>query len=79
MDSLDAILQVNAIEWGLTQRQTEVLMLAFAGMQYKQIAAFLYLSENSVRSHMRYAFRRLGVRCLIEALRVLLGRSPRSG
>jgi DNA-binding NarL/FixJ family response regulator/signal transduction histidine kinase len=39
--------------FGLSRRQVEVLRLVAKGMTYKQIAAELYISERTVRYHMK--------------------------
>lgn len=58
---------------GLTKRQLEVLELAADGFSNLQIAQRLYLSESSVKQHLRATFRLLGVKSRTEAARVLHG------
>lgn len=45
----------------LTERQSEILHLVAQGYANKNIAALLNLSENTVKVHLREAFRALGV------------------
>jgi DNA-binding NarL/FixJ family response regulator len=45
----------------LTEREREVLSLLAAGMQNKQIARRLDISEKTVKAHLTSVFRRIGV------------------
>jgi two-component system, NarL family, response regulator LiaR len=45
----------------LTDREAEVLALLATGLSNREIAATLYLSENTVRTHLKSVFRKLGV------------------
>lgn len=54
----------------LTNRQQEVVELAVGGLSNLQIAQKLYLSESSVKQHLRAAFKLLGVKSRTEAARV---------
>lgn len=53
---------------GLTERESEVLALATQGFSYPQIADVLYLSINSVKTHTRNLYRRVGVRSRTQAV-----------
>lgn len=46
---------------GLSQRESEVLELMVAGHSNKAIAATLFLGEETVKSHSRAVYRKLGV------------------
>nr|WP_274635642.1 response regulator transcription factor [Microbacterium bovistercoris] len=48
-------------EEGLTQRESEVLALITQGMPNNDIADQMYLSVNSVKTHVRAVYRRIGV------------------
>jgi len=52
----------------LTDRQTEVLRGLVAGKSYKQIAADLYISLDTVRSHIRLIYKKLQVNSVAEAV-----------
>jgi PAS domain S-box-containing protein len=54
---------------GLTQRQAEVLELVAVGRSAKEIARHLGIGVGTVKTHLSMAFRRLGVRNRIEAIR----------
>jgi DNA-binding CsgD family transcriptional regulator len=54
----------------LTPRQQEVLHLLEQGYSTPQIAKHLYLSEETVRNHIRHLFRSLGVHSRLEAVAV---------
>jgi DNA-binding NarL/FixJ family response regulator len=55
----------------LTLRQREALELVAQGMTNAQIANRMYLSESTVKQHLRGAFKTLGVRNRMEAVRAL--------
>ncbi|TQL69124.1 LuxR family two component transcriptional regulator [Nocardioides albertanoniae] len=46
---------------GLTTRELEVLALITQGLSNKEIAAKLLLSVNTLKSHIRQAYRKIGV------------------
>lgn len=48
-------------EEGLTQRESEVLALITQGLSNDAIADRMHLSVNSVKTHVRTAYRRIGV------------------
>lgn len=52
----------------LTQRQIEVLQKAADGLSNKQIAADLFISEGTVKSHMTTIFDELGVKNRTQAI-----------
>ena len=54
----------------LTPRQAEILGLLEMGHSTERIAGELYLSQETVRNHIRGIFRNLGVRTRIEAVAV---------
>jgi DNA-binding CsgD family transcriptional regulator len=43
----------DSIRYGLTARETDVWRLKCAGCSYKEIAAQLYLAENTVKKHIK--------------------------
>jgi DNA-binding NarL/FixJ family response regulator len=47
---------------GLTERESQVLVLCAEGMTNAEIAAALYIGAETVKSHLRNAFRRIGLR-----------------
>ncbi|WP_282436599.1 response regulator transcription factor [Aciditerrimonas ferrireducens] len=48
-------------KWLLTRRESEVLALLTTCMSNREIAAALFLSEHTVRSHLKAIFRKLQV------------------
>ena len=48
-------------KWGLTARESETLALVATGMPNRAIAEALFVSENTVRTHLKAVFRKLGV------------------
>lgn len=53
---------------GLTERESELLSLVARGMRNEEIADALYVSLNTVKSHLKSAFRKLGARNRAEAV-----------
>jgi DNA-binding NarL/FixJ family response regulator len=56
----------------LTPRQREILHLITEGQATKEIAARLYLSENTIETHRRQLLKRLGVRRVADLIRVAI-------
>ncbi len=54
----------------LTDRQVEILALMAEGFATDAIASQLYLSRNTVRSHVQQLFRRLGAKSKLEAVAI---------
>lgn len=52
---------------GLTERESEVLALITQGQRTADIAAALFLSVNSIKTHTRNVFRKIGVSTRTEA------------
>lgn len=48
-------------QYGLTQRESEVLALITQGLTNQEIADLAYLSINSVKTYVRTAYRKIGV------------------
>jgi two-component system NarL family response regulator len=51
---------------GLTPREVEVLRLVGAGMRNKEIAARLFISEKTVKTHLTHIYQRLGLHDRVE-------------
>ncbi len=58
----------STIEVGLTPRETEVIALIAAGVRNKEISRRLELSMNTVKSHIRTAYRSMGVTSRTQAV-----------
>ena len=61
----------------LTARQQEILSLLVLGLPNATIAARLFLSESTVKAHLRTIFEKLGVHSRKEAIDLIL--DPASG
>ncbi|MGZ6999181.1 MAG: helix-turn-helix transcriptional regulator [Acidimicrobiia bacterium] len=59
---------------GLSGRESEVLVLIAEGLSNLDIAEALFLSPNSIKSHIRAAYRKLGVTTRAQAVRAVLDR-----
>lgn len=53
---------------GLTEREAEIVALITQGRSNLEIAALTYLSVNSIKSHIRNAYRKLGVKTRAQAI-----------
>jgi len=62
-------------EYGLSEREKEVLELLSHGFQYKQIADKLQLSIETVRTHIRNTYKKLQVQSRTDALNKTFGRN----
>lgn len=57
-------------ELGVTPRELEILEQIAAGLSNREIAATLFVSENTVKTHARRLFDKLGARRRTEAVRI---------
>ena len=63
--------------WGsLSPAELAVVQVVAEGMTGKAAAEHLYLSVNTVNTHLRHAFAKLGVRSRIELTRIVLAHQP---
>jgi DNA-binding CsgD family transcriptional regulator len=53
---------------GLTEREAQVLDLVASGSSNRNVAAALFISEATVKVHLRHAYEKLGVRTRTEAV-----------
>lgn len=58
-------------EYRLTNRETEILEMLVRGNSYARIAEQLFISENTVRTHTRHLYAKLGVHKREEILDIL--------
>ena len=61
------------VEQGLTRREAEMLALIARGLSNREIADAAYLSINSVKTHIRTTYRKLGVTRRSQAVGWVLG------
>ena len=62
-----------ALDWPgraehLTERESEIVALITQGKSNAEVASIVYLSINSVKSHIRSAYRKMGVTNRVEAV-----------
>jgi DNA-binding CsgD family transcriptional regulator len=53
---------LNTAAYGLSSREREIVDLIVRGLPSKQIAASLYVTEDTVRKHLSNIFEKVGVR-----------------
>jgi DNA-binding NarL/FixJ family response regulator len=68
---------LDELDWpgkdaGLTERESQVLVLASEGLTNAEIGEALYLGRETVKTYLSRAYARLGVRNRAEAVRFLL-------
>ena len=64
---------------GLTQTQHRVAALIAQGQTNREIAAAMFITVNTVQTHVRHIFQKLGVRSRTELAAVLLATQARTG
>ena len=55
---------------GITRRELEILQLIAAGLSNREIAAKLFVSENTVKTHSSRVFDKLGARRRTQAVQI---------
>jgi len=58
----------------LSNRENEILELLALGMLYKEIAAKLFISQETVRKHVYHIYEKLHVNNRVEAINKFYGR-----
>lgn len=58
----------------LSNRENEILQLLAKGMLYKEIASYLFISQETVRKHVYHIYEKLHVNNRVEAINKLYGR-----
>lgn len=53
---------------GLSRRELEIISLLAYGYTAQEVAGKLFLTESTVKNHTQFAYRKLGVNCLVQAL-----------
>jgi DNA-binding CsgD family transcriptional regulator len=71
----NALLEALALEAGLTERETGIVELLLQGCSNQTISQHLFISENTVKTHLRNIFRKVGVRNRNELLIRVAGRT----
>jgi len=64
---------------GLTDSELAVVRQVAAGQTNSQVAAQLYLSTNTISSHLRHVFTKLGIRSRVELVRAFVSHEDASG
>jgi DNA-binding NarL/FixJ family response regulator len=56
------------VQHGLSERESDILLLIAAGRMNQEIADQLYLSINSIKTYIRSAYKKIGVRTRAQAV-----------
>jgi DNA-binding NarL/FixJ family response regulator len=59
---IDDALRWPGREMGLTERESEILSLLPAGLTNRELGSQLFVSENTIKTHLRSLYTKLGVR-----------------
>ena len=78
-DCVSTVSQQTLESIGLTRREIEILHLVAQGKANKEIAAALYISPLTVRTHLEHVYQKLGVGSRTEAAAFVLGLADLSG
>jgi DNA-binding CsgD family transcriptional regulator len=69
-----------AVGWeSLTEAEIAVVRLVAAGASSRAVAERLFLSINTVNTHLRHVFTKLGIRSRVELARVVFQHDQRDG
>ena len=74
--AIDAPPALDELDWpgksaGLSERESQVLVLVSEGLTNKEIATALYLGRETIKTHLSKAYAKLGVKNRVEAVRFL--------
>lgn len=75
--AIPSAVRLLATERNLTTRESEVIALAAQGMARKEIASALVLSEDTIKSHVRHAYAKLGISSKQELIELVQGKAAR--
>ena len=64
---IDEVLRWPGRDIGLTERESEILSLLSTGMTKRELGRNLYVSENTIKTHLRSLYAKLGVRSRAQA------------
>lgn len=76
-ESLPELVSAKLEYYELSNRETEVMKELMSGLEYQEIADKLFISLETVRSHVKNIFRKLGVSSRAEANARILNIQPR--
>lgn len=63
-------------EWNLSKREAEVAMLVTQGLSNKEVAAELFISLNTVKTHVRAIFEKSGCRSRFALISAIVSEHP---
>ena len=76
---LDDRLEEMKEEYGMTNRETDILKLIYQGMSNNEIADELFISKSTVKSHIYNTFRKANVKSRSEIIRLILDKDYKPG
>jgi DNA-binding NarL/FixJ family response regulator len=60
----------------LTERESEIAGLLLKGRTYRMIAGELFLSENTIKTHIKSLYSKLNIKSKGELISLMLGKDP---
>ena len=62
------ILDTKCAKYDISSREKEIMLLLFKGSQYKEIADKLFISDNTVKTHIRNIYKKCNVHNKVELI-----------
>lgn len=66
------VVQTKSIDYKLSEREHEVLLLLIEGLEYKEIGQKLNVSPNTIRNHISAIYKKLHVTSKAQAIKVYM-------
>ena len=69
-DNFSLTFESKCMEYKISEREKDILLLFFKGMQYKDIGEKLFISENTVRTHVYRIYKKCKVGNKLELMNI---------
>lgn len=70
-DDKSHVIDQNALKYNLTSREVEIVKLLKQGLKYQLIGEKLFISESTVKTHLRNIFEKTGASNRVEVIHIL--------
>jgi DNA-binding NarL/FixJ family response regulator len=77
-ESSESVLKMKTLfshKYGLSRRESDTLYYLVNGYSYKMIASEMYISIDTVRSHIKRIYQKLGINSIAQAIRKVMQES----